>query len=167
MHKSVTGWPLSYTWLAPCLRQRPRPLGAALLGSRFILPGGIYPLDPLTSAEEESMPFKVEGDEKLDCVVNVRLSAREKARLLADAQNAGVTMSTLVRRRYFGRNVIAKTDVKMMAELRRVGGLLKAINLQTNFRGGPELSAALRAVRVCIERLSSDRQEDTVEEDQE
>lgn len=113
------------------------------------------------------MPFKVEGDEKLDCVVNVRLSAREKARLLADAQNAGVTMSTLVRRRYFGRNVIAKTDVKMMAELRRVGGLLKAINVQTNFRGGPELSAALRAVRVCIERLSSDRQEDTVEEDQE
>lgn len=113
------------------------------------------------------MPFQVEGDEPLDAVINVRLTVREKRRLQEDAEVAGLTMSSLVRRRYFGRRVVPKSDLKVIAELRRLGGLLKAVNLQTNFHGGPELSAALRAIRTYIERLADDREEDPVEEAQE
>lgn len=113
------------------------------------------------------MPFKVEGDEKLDCVINVRLSARERAQLIVDAQHAGLTISTLVRRRYFGRRVISRPYLKVVAELRRIGGLIKAAQLQTDSQSDQEFSAALRSVHVCIERLTSDREEDPIDQGQE
>jgi hypothetical protein len=61
----------------------------------------------------------------LDTCLTIRLSQNEREKLNFDAEMAGVTVSELVRRRYFGRPIVAKSDEILVRELRRQGGLLK------------------------------------------
>ena len=103
------------------------------------------------------MPFERRGREPLNAAINVRLTAAEKARLAQDAGRAGLTISELVRRRYFGRPIIASADAAMIRELRRLGGLLKHIHNQSGGAYSQETAAALAAIKAYIERLSRDR----------
>ena len=103
------------------------------------------------------MPFAQQGPEPLDAVVNVRLTAAEKARLTEDADLAGVSMSELVRRRYFGRPLIAHADAVMIKELRRIGGLLKHLHNESQGAYSQETAAALTALKRYIEQLSAER----------
>jgi hypothetical protein len=91
------------------------------------------------------MPFETQGPEPLDAVINVRLTAAEKARLKEDADLAGLSMSELVRRRYFGRPIIANADAVMLKELRRIGGLLKHIHNESGGVYSKETAGALLA----------------------
>jgi hypothetical protein len=112
----------------------------------------------LTSSKETPMPFQQRGEVPLNAVVNVRLTAAEKARLLEDADLAALTMSQLIRRRYFGRPIIANADMVMLKELRRLGGLLKHIHNESGGIYSRETAGALVALRAYIEVLSHDRQ---------
>ncbi|MEI8294983.1 MAG: MobB mobilization protein [Alphaproteobacteria bacterium] len=103
------------------------------------------------------MPFQQQGDEPLSAVVNIRLTEAEKAQLQEDADLASLSVSALVRRRYFGRPIIANTDAIVLKELRRLGGLLKHIHNETNGVYSKETSGALVALTAYIERLSHDR----------
>ena len=103
------------------------------------------------------MPFETQGLEPLDAVINVRLTAAEKARLKEDADLAGVSMSELVRRRYFGRPIVANVDAVMLKELRRIGGLLKHIHNESNGIYSKETAAVLAVLKAYIEKLSHDR----------
>ena len=105
------------------------------------------------------MPFEKLGLEGLDAFLNVRLTPAEKERLKEDAGLAGLSMSELVRRRSFGRPIIANADVATIKELRRLGGLLKHIHNQSDGAYSRETAAALVAVRTYIEELSRDRKE--------
>lgn len=105
------------------------------------------------------MPFEVQGLEPLDAVINVRLTQQEKARLKEDARLAGVSMSELVRRRYFGRPIVASADAVMIRELRRIGGLLKHIHNDSGGVYSEDTASALSAVKAYISELSDhDRQ---------
>lgn len=104
------------------------------------------------------MPFEQMGDAPLDAVVNVRLTAAEKERLRDDADMASLTMSALIRARYFGRKIVASADVLMIKELRRIGGLLKHVHSQSDGAYSHATAAALRDVRAYISQLSNDRQ---------
>ena len=103
------------------------------------------------------MPFQTQGLEPLDAVINVRLTAAEKAKLKEDADLAGLGMSELVRRRYFGRPIVANADAVMLKELRRLGGLLKHIHNDSGGVYNKETAGALIALKAYIERLSRDR----------
>jgi hypothetical protein len=103
------------------------------------------------------MPFEKHGKEPLDAVINVRLTAAEKARLKEDADLAGVSVSELVRRRYFGRPIIANADAVMIKELRRLGGLLKHIHHESGGVYSKDTAGALMALKTYIEKLSHDR----------
>jgi hypothetical protein len=103
------------------------------------------------------MPFETQGLEPLDAVINVRLTAAEKARLKEDADLAGLSMSELVRRRYFGRPIVANVDAVMLKELRRIGGLLKHIHNESNGIYSKETAAVLAVLKAYIEKLSHDR----------
>lgn len=98
--------------------------------------------------------------EPLDCFVNVRLTAAEKARLREDAELAGLSVSELIRRRYFGRPIVASADASMVRELRRLGGLVKHIHNESRGAYSAQTAALLVAVTDQIGRLSRDRQED-------
>ena len=93
----------------------------------------------------------------LDAVINVLLTGAEKARLKEDADAAGLSLSELVRRRYFGRPIVANADAVMLKELRRLGGLLKHIHNESGGAYSKETAAALLAIRSYIERLSRGR----------
>jgi hypothetical protein len=105
------------------------------------------------------MPFEVKGLEPLDAVINIRLTGEEKNRLKEDADLAALSMSELVRRRYFGRPIIANVDAVMVKELRRIGGLLKHIHNQSDGIYSQETAEVLVALKAYILELSHDRQE--------
>lgn len=100
------------------------------------------------------MVFETMGDEPLDTKVDVRLTSAEKARLQEDAELAGMSMSALVRARYFGRPILANTDQVMIRELRRLGGLLKNIHVESDGAYSAETAAALVLVSDAIKKLS-------------
>jgi hypothetical protein len=100
------------------------------------------------------MVFKTIGIEGLDAVVNVRLLVEEKDRLKDDADMAGLSMSALVRARYFGRPVIANADAVMIKELRRIGGLLKHVHMTSDGSYSKDTAAALAELSRYIEKLS-------------
>ncbi len=102
------------------------------------------------------MPFKTVRPEPLDAVVNVRMTALEKARLKEDADLAGLSVSQLVRRRCFGRRIIANSDAVMLKELRRIGGLLKHIHNESKGVYSKDTAKALAALKSYIEELSRD-----------
>ncbi len=103
------------------------------------------------------MPFEPQGLDPLDAVINVRLTQAEKARLREDADLAGLSLSELVRRRYFGRPIVASADAVMLKELRRMGGLLKHLHNENGGVYRQETADALRATTTYIEKLSGDR----------
>ena len=103
------------------------------------------------------MPFKTQGLDPLSAVINVRLTATEKSRLKEDADLAGLSLSELVRRRYFGRPIIANADAVMLKELRRIGGLLKHVHNESKGRYSQDTAATLTVMKAYIETLSHGR----------
>lgn len=101
--------------------------------------------------------------EPLDQRVTIRLTQTEKNILIEEADLAGLTTAELIRRRYFGKPIIAATDAATIRELRRTGGLLKHIFNQSdanNQKLGTEILTTLNEVRECIKRIANrDRQE--------
>lgn len=100
------------------------------------------------------MPFEIKGSEPLAEKIAVRLTPDEKARLRDDAELAGLSVSELVRRRYFGRPIVANADMVMVRELRRIGGLLKHIHNGTDGVYSRETANALIEIRAQIKKLS-------------
>lgn len=103
------------------------------------------------------MPFETKGVQALDGTLNLRVTAEEKARLQEDAGFAGLSMSEVVRRRYFGRPLIADADAVMIRELRRIGRLLEQGHAESKGAPSEPIASALAEVRACIEKLSHDR----------
>ena len=64
------------------------------------------------------------GTENPDAIVNVRLTAAEKAKLREDAELASLSVSEFVRRWSLGRPVLAKVDAAVIRELRRLERLV-------------------------------------------
>ncbi|MDR2819604.1 MAG: hypothetical protein LBB60_03640 [Desulfovibrio sp.] len=88
----------------------------------------------------------------------LRLSAEEDARLERQAAVAGISVSEYMRRLFFGgRPVIARTDDRMIRELRRMGGLLKHNFDAVRMAGGgsvpAQMEATLEQIRQAIDRL--------------
>ena len=95
--------------------------------------------------------------EKLDYFVNVRTTRGEKERLKEDAELAGLGVSELIRRRYLGKKIVANTDLALLREMRRQGGLLKHIHLQSNGMYSAETAQALQSMTRAFERVANDR----------
>lgn len=58
--------------------------------------------------------------------VTIRVTDEEKTRLTRQAEIAGLNISDYMRRRFFGgRPLVAHVDISTIAELRKLGGLLK------------------------------------------
>jgi hypothetical protein len=75
--------------------------------------------------------------------LDVRVSAHEKMQLREMAARAGVPMAELVRCRALGLPVVPRTDATTVRELRRLGGLLKKVHIDS---GGAYSSATAAAL---------------------
>jgi Ribbon-helix-helix protein, copG family len=121
---------------------------------------------------ERTMPFERKDSEPLDTRITVRLSESECERLKEDANLAGLTVSELLRRRSFGRPIVASLDRAVIKELmhvraaiNRAGGLVKHAHVESNGAYSTQtagvlqqLNLTLGAVRDYMEALVRDRE---------
>ena len=103
------------------------------------------------------MPFTSRVKDRAASRFEMRLTASERVQLLEDADLAGMSISEFVRRRAFGKTIHAATDLMMIRELRRLGGLQKYAmsKLAQHDEVVDECAATIRAIRAAIERISN------------
>jgi hypothetical protein len=101
------------------------------------------------------MVFSILGTDALDAVINVRLTSLEKSLLRQDADFSNVGMSELVRRRYFGKPLIASEDAVMIKELRRLSVVVQQIKRENPISDGTQTDAVLQAIVSHINLLAS------------
>lgn len=101
------------------------------------------------------MVFEVKGYVALTERVTLRLAADEKDRLRSDADLAGLSVSEIVRRHYFGRPIIANADLVMVKEMRRMGGLMKHLHNESDGAYSKQTSDAINAIVKYIDTLTA------------
>lgn len=101
------------------------------------------------------MAFQLKGNAPLDARLNVRLPSGELYTIREDADLAGVSISELVRARYFGRPIVANADALMIKELRRIGGLLKSVHLESGGAYTKQTADVLSDLGSYINKLSA------------
>lgn len=85
--------------------------------------------------------------------INFRATPLEHERVHADAKAAGLSVSEIARRRCLKEPIQPKTDLHMINELRRVGGLLKHSLVESKGAHAAEVAEALREVIRAIKRI--------------
>ena len=108
------------------------------------------------------MPFEIKGDEPLSSKIAVRLTPTEKDKLRQDADLAALSVSELVRRRYFGRPIIAESDMVVIRELTRIaaqqrqlGALIKKINRESREVYSQQVSDTIEEMEKVVRLLAS------------
>ncbi len=91
--------------------------------------------------------------------VKLRLPHTEKVLLAEEADIAGITLSELFRSRAANKVIFARTDMAMLRELRRLGGLLKFVHTSSGGAYASQTAAALAELRMAIRGLTHDYQE--------
>ncbi len=102
---------------------------------------------------EAAVPFRRKAALGLTERLDVRVAPAEKAQLRGIARDAGVAVSELVRLRALGRPVFCRTDATTIRELRRLGGLLKKVHMDSGGAYSQQTAGALDALRAAIDRL--------------
>jgi hypothetical protein len=100
------------------------------------------------------MPFARKGTAALTERLDVRVAPGEKEHLRQIAAGAGISVAELIRARALDRPVVSRTDATTIRELRRLGGLLKKVHLDSGGAYSKETAAALTALRAAIVQLS-------------
>jgi hypothetical protein len=100
------------------------------------------------------VPFANKGLAGLTERLDVRVSPAEKERLRTLAAEAGMPVAELVRSRALGQPVVPRTDATTVRELRRLGGLLKKVHVDSNGAYSEQTAAALAELRLAIAALS-------------
>jgi hypothetical protein len=103
-------------------------------------------------------PRLIEADKK-EKRLTVRFRPEEMNELTGQADICGLSVSELVRKRSLHRRVVPAADLKMLSELRRIGGLLKLSFRVTNGVYGDTTAAILSELREAIIRIG--RKEDS------
>lgn len=90
----------------------------------------------------------------LDAVLNVRLTAREKAAFREMASQAGLTASALARRRCTGRPAAPHAEDAVIDRLRRAGRIALRERAGRDGAGGRALDAILDELRAALHLLN-------------
>jgi hypothetical protein len=104
---------------------------------------------------EDHVAFRRKAEVGLTERLDVRVTPAEKDRVRALARAAGLAVSELVRLRALGRPVVCRTDATTIRELRRLGGLLKKVHIESGGAYSQQTAAALGALRAAIDRLAA------------
>ena len=91
--------------------------------------------------------------------LTVRFRPEELKNLSGQADTSGLCVSELVRRRALRMRVVPVTDLKMISELRRIGGLIKHMFNETNGLYQHKTSVLLDELHSTIVRIGQQREE--------
>src|SRR5690348_1634746 len=101
------------------------------------------------------MAFGNKGAAGLTARLDVRVAPAEKVAIREMAAAAGMAVAELVRGRALGRPIVSRTDATTIRELRRLGGLLKLVHVESKGAYSAETAAALAELRAAIARLAA------------
>jgi hypothetical protein len=101
------------------------------------------------------MAFRKKGGAALTERLDVRVAPAEKLALRQTAATAGMAVAELVRARALGRPIVSRTDATTIRELRRLGGLLKHVHLESKGAYSTETAGALATLHAAIARLAA------------
>ena len=104
------------------------------------------------------MPFARKRTAALTERLDVRVAPEEKEQLRRIAAGAGIGVAELIRTRALNRPVVSRTDATTIRELRRLGGLLKKVHVDSGGAYSQETASALAALRAAIDRLAGGRE---------
>jgi hypothetical protein len=85
--------------------------------------------------------------------VNARFSEEERQEIKAQAESSHLTVSEYIRRRVLGKRIVSQADLATLAELRRLGGLLKHVHLETRGTYSERTADAIRALEAYARTL--------------
>jgi hypothetical protein len=91
--------------------------------------------------------------------IGLRVSEEERLEITEQAEASALTVSEYVRRKVLGRRIIPKTDLSVLAELRRLGGLLKHIHLETRGTYSDLTASAIRALEAYARKVERSHNE--------
>ena len=92
-------------------------------------------------------------DIKRDVNFHFRTTKNEMDIIRENAKLAGLTNSEYVRRRALKIQVVAKVELNILSELKRIGGLIKHIHNESNGLYSTETAEALNALTSYIRAL--------------
>jgi hypothetical protein len=85
----------------------------------------------------------------------VRLTEAEQGHIASEADACGISVSSFIRQRSLGKRVTAKTDLRVLAELRRLGGLLKHIHNESKGAYSALTSNCLKEITAYIRDMNA------------
>jgi len=91
--------------------------------------------------------------------LTVRFRSEELRKLLNQAEISGLNISELVRRRALGKRVVPIIDLKMLSELRRIGGLIKHLFNESNGLYQKKTLVLLNELHAAAIRVGQQRKE--------
>jgi hypothetical protein len=103
------------------------------------------------------MPFRRKGPAGLTARLDVRVAPGEKEQLAVIARDAGLAVAELVRLRALGRPVVSQTDATTIRELRRLGGLLKMVHVESGGAYRHQTAELLTMLRAAVGKLAGGR----------
>jgi hypothetical protein len=86
----------------------------------------------------------------------VRLTEAEREFLASEADVCGLSVSSLILGRSLGKRVTSKADLRVLAELRRLGGLMKHLHNETKGAYSALTSDCLREIAAYIRNLNAE-----------
>ena len=101
---------------------------------------------------------KLNDTEKKNERLTVRFRPEELSELLNQAEICGLSVSELIRRRALEKRVTAATDLKMLLELRRIGGLIKHFFNETDGLYRKKTSVILDELHAAAVRIGRRRE---------
>ena len=84
----------------------------------------------------------------------MRVAPAEKEQLAVIARDAGLAVAELVRLRALGRPVVSRTDATTIRELRRIGGLLKMVHVESGGAYRQQTAELLTMLRAAVGKLA-------------
>jgi hypothetical protein len=97
----------------------------------------------------------------------VRLTEAEREHIASEADVCGLSVSSFMRKKSLGGHATPKTDLRVLSELRRMGGLLKHTHNETKGAYSARTSDCLREIAAYIRNMNTEfnkrHQEDSIE----
>ena len=89
-------------------------------------------------------------------VVGIRFTSDERKFIASESDACGITPSSFMRKKSLGKRVSAKTDLRVLAELRRLGGLMKHLHNETKCAYSALTSDCLKEIAAYIRNLNAE-----------
>lgn len=90
--------------------------------------------------------------------LSLRLTLSEYEEIKSNAAIAGVGISSYIRKRVLGYKIKSKLSLTMIAELRRIGGLLKLVHLESRNAYDDRTLEALKDLQAYVKKLSTEQE---------